>query len=195
MQLSAAPSWHCRAQRVLVSSRRPHCSPRAGAMHSDCAAGHSQVWTASWRVCRQKSPRLAQRAKRNTTPKRKQPPPRNNAHWPKRKSPGLPAQARLQRRVAGTVTFSAVGASARRPNYPCSRQFCAAGEVAFTPRLPAGAANSSIGIEPGIRHVQANHDPADDNQDNRNQGQLNPAEAGRAFENRSPVDLVTQPSP
>src|SRR5262245_17089653 len=48
-------------------------------MHSDCAAGHSQVWPASLRVCRQKSPRPVQRAKRNMTPKRRQP-PRNNAH-------------------------------------------------------------------------------------------------------------------
>jgi len=78
---------HLHKRRWRLSSRLPHCNPRAGAMHSDCAAGHSQVWTASWRVCRQKSPRPAQRAKHNTTPKRKRP-PRNNAYWPKRKSPG-----------------------------------------------------------------------------------------------------------
>jgi hypothetical protein len=73
LQLSASPSWHCRAQRSLASNRRPHCSPRAGAMHSDCAADRSQVWKASVRACEQKSPRPARRAKRNMTPNRKQP--------------------------------------------------------------------------------------------------------------------------
>src|SRR5262245_940067 len=57
-------------------------------MHSDCAATHSQVWPASLHVCRQKSPRPVQRAKRNTTPRRRQP-PRNNAHTEIRAHPCL----------------------------------------------------------------------------------------------------------
>ena len=53
---------------------------------------------------------------------------------------------------------------------------------------------SSIRIEPGIWQVQTDYNPADNDQDDRNQDQLNPAEVGNTLENWSPVDLVVEPS-
>src|ERR1700730_7434831 len=60
---------------------------------------------------------------------------------------------------------------------------------------PTFAASSSLRTEPGVRHVQTDHDPAYDDQNNRDQCQLKPAERCCPFNHPGPVDFVTKPSP
>src|SRR5262245_33689855 len=56
-------------------------------------------------------------------------------------------------------------------------------------------ASSSLRTEPRVRHVQTDHDSTYDDQNNRNQCQLKPAERCCPSKHRGPVDFVTKPSP
>src|SRR5262245_55689936 len=54
---------------------------------------------------------------------------------------------------------------------------------------------SSFRTEPSVRHVQTDHDSAYDDQNNRDQRQLKPAERCCPFKHPAPVDFATEPSP
>src|ERR1044072_1695204 len=57
------------------------------------------------------------------------------------------------------------------------------------------SASSSLRTESRVRHVQTDHNSAYDDQKNRDQCQLKPAERCCPFKYRSPVDFVAKPSP
>src|SRR5215475_7433394 len=57
------------------------------------------------------------------------------------------------------------------------------------------SASSSLRTESRVRHVQTDHNSTYDDQKNRDQCQLKPAERCCPFKYRSPVDFVTKPSP